>query len=212
VSRAPAVAVERTAVASHARAAVERTAAGADARIVVGVALLLARLLVGPGPGALPMLAATYAAILALCVAPGDGSLLPLPARGRRSARALGWPVAAGLGLAAVGLAVAVGGPAPAPAAAVAVGPALLGSAAAVAEEALFRGLVYRRLEAFGSVAAMVGSAALFAAVHVPAYGPGVLPLDLAAGLLFAWQRRATGGLAAPTVTHVVANLLAVAR
>jgi hypothetical protein len=36
-----------------------------------------------------------------------------------------------------------------------------------------------------------------------------VLPLDLAAGLIFGWQRRATGSWTAPAATHVIANLLA---
>jgi membrane protease YdiL (CAAX protease family) len=40
-------------------------------------------------------------------------------------------------------------------------------------------------------------------------YGVGVLPLDFAAGLIFGWQRRATGGWTAPAATHVFANLMA---
>lgn len=83
------------------------------------------------------------------------------------------------------------------------------GVVAAVAEEIFFRRLVYGWLERWGTALAVVGSAALFALVHVPVYGLGVLPLDFAAGLVFAWQRRATGGWTAPAVTHVFANLLA---
>ena len=56
----------------------------------------------------------------------------------------------------------------------------------------------------------MVGSAVLFAAVHVTVYGLWVLPLDLAAGLLFGWQRQVTGSWAVPAATHAVANLLVV--
>ncbi|HEX2179455.1 MAG TPA: CPBP family intramembrane glutamic endopeptidase [Actinomycetota bacterium] len=81
--------------------------------------------------------------------------------------------------------------------------------AAAVAEEIFFRRLVYGWLERWGAAAAVVGSAALFAAIHVPVYGPAVLPLDFAAGLIFGWQRRATGSWTAPAATHVVANLIA---
>lgn len=80
---------------------------------------------------------------------------------------------------------------------------------AAVAEEIFFRRLVYGWLERWGGAAAIVGSAALFAAIHVPVYGLAVLPLDFAAGLIFGWQRRATGGWTAPAATHVVANLMA---
>jgi membrane protease YdiL (CAAX protease family) len=79
-----------------------------------------------------------------------------------------------------------------------------------VAEEAFFRRLVYGALLRSGPAAALVGSSVLFAAVHVTVYGAWVLPLDLAAGLLLGWQRRATGSWAVPAVAHVVANLLVV--
>jgi membrane protease YdiL (CAAX protease family) len=59
-------------------------------------------------------------------------------------------------------------------------------------------------------VLAGLGSAALFAIAHVTVYGWWVLPLDLAAGLVLAWQRWASGSWAVPAVTHVVANLLVV--
>lgn len=80
---------------------------------------------------------------------------------------------------------------------------------AAVAEEVFFRRLVYGWLERWGAALAIVGSATLFAAIHVPVYGWGVLPIDFAAGLIFGWQRRVTGGWTAPALTHVFANLLA---
>lgn len=80
---------------------------------------------------------------------------------------------------------------------------------AAVAEEIFFRRLVYGWLQRWGTALAITGSAALFALIHVPVYGLGVLPLDFAAGLIFGWQRRATGGWTAPAATHVAANLMA---
>lgn len=80
---------------------------------------------------------------------------------------------------------------------------------AAIAEEIFFRRLVYGWLEKWGTPLAIAGSAALFAAIHVPVYGLGVLPLDFAAGLIFGWQRRATSSWTAPAATHVFANLLA---
>jgi hypothetical protein len=43
----------------------------------------------------------------------------------------------------------------------------------------------------------------------VTVWGAGVLPLDLAAGLLLSWQRAASGRWAVPAATHTVANLLA---
>jgi hypothetical protein len=36
--------------------------------------------------------------------------------------------------------------------------------------------------------------------------------VDLGAGLLFGWQRWASGGWAAPAITHGAANLMAVLR
>jgi membrane protease YdiL (CAAX protease family) len=86
----------------------------------------------------------------------------------------------------------------------------VLVSLAAVAEEAFFRRLVYDVLLPNGAAAAVLGSAALFAAVHVSVYGFWVLPIDLGAGLVLSWQRWATGSWAASAVTHVLANLLVV--
>ncbi|MDR7512393.1 MAG: CPBP family glutamic-type intramembrane protease, partial [Armatimonadota bacterium] len=81
---------------------------------------------------------------------------------------------------------------------------------AAVAEEAFFRRLLYGWLEPLGPIAAIGLAAIAFAAVHVPAWGPAALPVDLAAGVLFGWQRWASGTWTAPAATHVAANLLQV--
>ncbi|HWD09936.1 MAG TPA: CPBP family intramembrane glutamic endopeptidase [Actinomycetota bacterium] len=80
---------------------------------------------------------------------------------------------------------------------------------AAIAEELFFRRLVYGWLATWGPVVAIGGSAALFAAVHVPVYGFAVIPIDAAAGLLLGWQRWMTRGWTASGVTHLVANLIA---
>ena len=79
---------------------------------------------------------------------------------------------------------------------------------AAVAEEALFRRMLFGLLERWGSAVAAALSAAAFAAVHVPGYGWRALPLDLAAGALFGWQRSVTGTWTSPAATHVAANLM----
>jgi membrane protease YdiL (CAAX protease family) len=79
---------------------------------------------------------------------------------------------------------------------------------ASVAEEAFFRRWLYGWFAVKGSVLAVVGTAAAFAVVHVPAYGMRALPIDFAAGLLFGWQRLATGGWTASAITHAAANLL----
>jgi membrane protease YdiL (CAAX protease family) len=115
-------------------------------------------------------------------------------------------PLALGLGAFAAGR-VLGGGHGPAVLSAHLV---VLNSFAAVAEEAFFRRLWYRLLLPAGAQWAVAGSAALFAAVHLATYGPAVLPLDFAAGLVLAWQRWATDSWAVPAATHVVANLLVV--
>jgi membrane protease YdiL (CAAX protease family) len=81
---------------------------------------------------------------------------------------------------------------------------------AAVAEEALFRRVLYDRLLRFGVVAAVGGTAVVFALMHLPAYGVAAMPVDLGAALLLSWQRYASGRWTVPAVTHAVANLLAV--
>jgi hypothetical protein len=86
---------------------------------------------------------------------------------------------------------------------------AVVGNAiAAVAEEAFFRRFVYGWLAARSESLAIAGAAALFALIHIPAYGIAVVPIDFAAGMLLGWQRKESGTWASPAVTHVVANLL----
>jgi membrane protease YdiL (CAAX protease family) len=110
------------------------------------------------------------------------------------------------LGLAAFALGRMIGGGhAPAPFGARALA---LNSGAAVAEEAFFRRFAYGALAGWGRAGAVIGSAILFAAVHLAIYGAWVLPLDLAAGLVLGWQRWASGRWSVPALTHVVANVL----
>jgi membrane protease YdiL (CAAX protease family) len=114
------------------------------------------------------------------------------------------------IGVAAVVAAALVAGtPPPAPWGAATLP---LGLVAAVAEEALFRRAAYARLLRFGALAAVVGSAVLFAAVHLPAYGVAAFPVDLGAGLLLSWQRWASGTWTVPAATHAFANAVAVLR
>lgn len=79
---------------------------------------------------------------------------------------------------------------------------------AAIAEEAFFRRFVYGWLAARSESLAIVGAAALFALIHIPTYGVGVLPIDFSAGLLLGWQRRESGTWMSSGVTHIVANIL----
>jgi hypothetical protein len=43
--------------------------------------------------------------------------------------------------------------------------------------------------------------------MHVPLYGWGVVPVDLAAGVWLAGLRLAGGGVGAPVVAHLLADL-----
>ena len=81
-------------------------------------------------------------------------------------------------------------------------------SVAAVAEEALFRRLLYSWLEPNGVALAIVVSSMAFSLIHVPSYGWGVVPLDMAAGLILGWQRWTSGSWGVPAATHLLANLI----
>jgi membrane protease YdiL (CAAX protease family) len=190
-----------------------RPVALADAAIAVGLAFLLARPALGTVAAAVPVLAAGYLAMAATALAvpapAGEGAAGQAVHAWRSATPPLGWATPLGIGLAAVAAAGLVAGPAPDPR--VGAAAAGLGLLAAVAEEALFRRLLYLRLLArYGTVVAVLGSATLFALVHLPAYGTAALPVDLGAGLLLSWQRFASGRWTVPAVTHAVANLLAV--
>jgi membrane protease YdiL (CAAX protease family) len=163
-----------------------------------GLVFLLARPTVVSLPSGVALLAGGYLALLVGAVA----------VRARREDGPLGWGVPLALGLVAVAGAGMVAGPvADRRVGVVAAGLALL---AAVAEEALFRRVLYDRLLRFGVVTAVVGSAVVFALIHLPSYGLAAMPVDLGAALLLSWQRYASGRWTVPAVTHAVANLLAV--
>jgi membrane protease YdiL (CAAX protease family) len=181
-----------------------RDAILATGAVAAGVLVLLARPFVAGSAGSRTTLfTASYLAIGAASLA------VPVPAAARR-VRPVVIATVLAIGASAIALAAILTGPAiPAPASAAALPLALL---AAVAEEALFRRLAFSRLERFGAVVAVVGSASLFALVHVPAYGTAALPVDLGAGLLFGWQRWASGTWTVPAATHAFANVLAVLR
>ena len=170
--------------------------------IAAGCALLAARPLFGhwaSDPTA--QLVVLFVALLLV------GAMWPVAApRIALARRRVLMPLAVGIVAFALGR-VLGGGHAPA---AIASRVLALNTLAAVAEEAFFRRLVYARLLVGGEIAAIVGSAVLFAAVHVSVYGLWVLPIDLAAGLLLGWQRHASGSWVAPAATHVFANILVV--
>jgi membrane protease YdiL (CAAX protease family) len=170
---------------------------------VAGVGLLMIRPLFAFGPAGWWLLVATYLAV-------GMASLLGLQTGQARSGTIPNdaWKV-----VLAVAVAVAAFG---AMARQDAI-PARLGVAglvltvlASVAEEAFFRGFLYQRLIRRGPWLAIAVGAAAFALVHALAYPPAAVWVDFAAGLLFGWQRWATGSWLVPAGTHLLANLLVV--
>jgi membrane protease YdiL (CAAX protease family) len=165
--------------------------------VVAGVSLLLSRLLMmGRGGTSIAILTLLYLAVL----------MIARPGR-----------VALPVGRAAFPLVVGAGAilsarlllPAPFPMRSTFAG-VVLSVLAAVAEEGLFRGALFARLLPGGRSVAIVTSAAAFALLHVPFYGLGALPVDLGAGLLFAWQRSESGSWSVPAATHALANIMAV--
>jgi membrane protease YdiL (CAAX protease family) len=90
----------------------------------------------------------------------------------------------------------------------VALGGLIAGAVAGVAEEAIFRHGLYGLLERWGAFLAISGSALAFALIHVPSYGWYILPINFAAGVVFGWQRWATGSWTAPAVTHALVNVV----
>jgi membrane protease YdiL (CAAX protease family) len=170
---------------------------------VVGLGMVaLALRPVAPFSPAVPVLVGAAALLVPARVL----SMEPALSGGGGSRRWLTWSAVVVVGLGAV-TAVALMAPvAPVTGTSLAV----LGSlVAAVGEEAFFRRLLYGVLLRWGPPMAVAISAVAFAAIHVPAYGVPAAVVNLGAGVLFGWQRWASGGWAAPAVTHAAANLLA---
>jgi membrane protease YdiL (CAAX protease family) len=173
--------------------------------VAAGTAVLAARPLASFGEDArIAWYVASYVAIAAAAIA------APLPPAVTRPSSIRRTLAIAAVGIAGVALAGVAGGPpVPAPTMAIAAPVSVL---AAVAEEALYRRLGYAWLERWGAASAVVVPATVFALVHLPAYGVTAFPVDLGAGLLFGWQRWASGSWLAPAGTHAVADILASLR
>jgi membrane protease YdiL (CAAX protease family) len=169
--------------------------------IVAAVAL---RTAVGAPNTAASMPAGVVFAVALLAVAVAAGWR---PARPRTAAVALG---AAGGGALIAAWVVAHGDPG------IQVAPINAGLAlwtpvvamVAVSEEVALRGALFDTLRSrWGDGGALVATTLLFALMHVPLYGLGSLPLDLAAGMLLGGLRIVSGGVLAPAVAHVIADL-----
>ena len=78
----------------------------------------------------------------------------------------------------------------------------------ATGEELVLRGTLWRwTAAAAGDAVALLVTSVLFALIHVPVYGPSVVPLDFGVGLLLGGLRLWFGGPAAPAAAHVLADL-----
>jgi membrane protease YdiL (CAAX protease family) len=77
------------------------------------------------------------------------------------------------------------------------------GILAPVAEEAVFRGLIFGYLRRWGLIAAILVSTVLFAALHLP-----TIPVtQIIGGVVFALAYHTGGSLMAPVVIHTLGNL-----
>ena len=175
---------------------------GLLAIVAVGALVMMGRvrLLVLPSTERFLLVSLLFGAMLVGCllvpVAPGTRRLHPA--------------VVVAAGIVALGLAArASGRPVSSPFGGWAIA---LGILAAVAEEALFRRVAYAALEPAGALVAIGATSLLFALVHLPLYGLATFPVDLGAGLLFGWQRWASGSWRTSAGTHVAANLLVMLR
>jgi membrane protease YdiL (CAAX protease family) len=182
----------------HVRA-VDRAATGAI--VLAGCAALVLRLRLAERPETVRVAALLVLYVAMLAVA------LSIPAPHERP-RARTLTLAVGV----VGVAVAAlaaGRPVPIPSSMWALP---LGVMAAIAEEALFRRAAYAAFEPAGAFIAIAATALLFALIHVPIYGTAAFPVDLGAGMLFGWQRHASGSWTVPAATHAAANIVVVLR
>jgi membrane protease YdiL (CAAX protease family) len=171
--------------------------------IAVGIAAALRALAGGPSPAASPPAAVLFTALLAAAAVWGGTRLTAL------SWRAVALGIAGGAALVAVawaGVPALVVAPRAAASTLLWWGP--LVTMVAAAEELVLRGVLFEALGTrFGDATAVATTALLFAVIHVPLYGMAALPLDLCAGVFLGCLRVASGGVTAPLVAHVLADL-----
>ena len=140
-----------------------------------------------------------------LVVLAGAAGVLAVQAPTRATADARTWLLVTVAGVAACALVRAALPGAPMHATAFGL---LASVAAAFGEEIVFRRGLYGALERRGALVAVVVAALVFGVVHVPMYGWAVVPVDVGAGLVFGWQRWASGGWTSPGVSHAAANVM----
>lgn len=171
--------------------------------VTVAIALALRVLAGAPVPAASPTAALLFSAVLLIGVAVCRADLGDVSWPGA----ALG--VAGGVALVIVSL---VGLPA------IMLGPRAtsatllwwvpLVSLVAVSEELVLRGVLFSAVRAQrGDAVAVIVTALLFAVVHLPLYGTGAMPIDLCVGVFLGSLRVISGGVAAPALAHVIADV-----
>jgi membrane protease YdiL (CAAX protease family) len=78
----------------------------------------------------------------------------------------------------------------------------------AIAEEALLRGALFTAISEWrGDLIAVAMTSVVFAALHLPLYGAQALAVDFAVGVLLGGLRMVSGGVAAPALAHVLADI-----
>ena len=86
---------------------------------------------------------------------------------------------------------------------------AVVTAVVATAEEAFLRGALHDAVARRGGAdLAVAVTAVAFAALHLPLYGWGAAPLDLAVGVALAAMRLVAGSWIAPAMAHAGADLL----
>jgi hypothetical protein len=176
----------------------------APALVIVVSGAAMARALIGGAapaasvPGAIVFIALLTGAAVA-------GGMRP----GRVSWRGVAIGIGGGAALVALSLvgvpAVLFGARAPA---ATLAGWVPLVTAVAALEELVFRGVLFDGVRAHSNDAVAIAlTALLFAVIHVPLYGTGALPIDVCVGVFLGCLRVGSGGVTAPLVAHVLADV-----
>jgi membrane protease YdiL (CAAX protease family) len=171
--------------------------------VAVGAAATLRAVIGGATPAASVPAAVVFGAMLAAAVLWGGARLTRVSWRGVAVGVGGG---AALVGLSLIGLPAVVIGPRAAAAALLWWVP--LVTAIAALEELVLRGVLFDAVRSLsGDGLAVTVTAVLFAAIHAPLYGVQALPVDLCVGVFLGCLRVTTGGVTAPLVAHVLADV-----
>ena len=187
----------------QARLAAPRRAARVTG-MILGAALLRALLLPA---GDLFSTIVFASCLLAITWSERKALTLSSPVRGGGNVLARASAVVVGLMVGAILLAPVVSGPLGARPLAAFWPWAAIAALVATLEETAIRGALYQRwAHEAGTVAAIVVGAAVFALIHLPRYGLGAMPLDVAVALALGGLRALTGRVLPCVLAHTVAD------